>query len=228
MIPFDALLLDIEGTTTALSFVHDTLFPYARAHLAGFLAAHFDDPDVRADVRRLGSGLASSPAEATAEALALMDVDAKDTGLKALQGRLWALGYADHALAGHVFDDVPDALRTLAARAVPVHIYSSGSVAAQRLLFSHTAHGDLTPWLSGYFDTTTGPKREAASYQAIRAAIGIPADRILFATDHLDEARAASAAGLQVAVARRPGNPPLPPHPFPEFADLRDLWPPTC
>jgi len=220
--PFDALLLDIEGTTSAIAFVYDVLFPYARAHLGAFLATHFDAPEVRADVARLGDGHAATAAEATALALALMDADVKDTGLKALQGRVWVAGYADGQLRGHVFDDVPAVLRATAESGCPVYLYSSGSIAAQRLLFAHTAHGDLTPWLSGYFDTTTGPKRVPGSYAAIAAAIALPPGRLRFVTDVVDEAHAAAAAGLQVALSRRPGNPAPPPHPFREVTDLHE------
>lgn len=218
-----ALLLDIEGTTTSISFVYDALFPYARARLAAFLEAHFSDPAVRADVARLGDGTATSAADAARAALALMDADVKDTGLKGLQGKIWAAGYASGALRGHVFSDVPEALRAFVARGTAIYIYSSGSVAAQKLLFGSSEAGDLTPLLSGYFDTTTGPKTEATSYQAIAAAVGVAPGDILFVTDNLREAEAAAAAGLQVAVSQRPGNPPLPEHDFRQIGALTDV-----
>jgi enolase-phosphatase E1 len=218
-----ALLLDIEGTTTSISFVYDALFPYARARLAAFLDAHFDDPAVRADVARLGDGSATTAAEAARIALALMDADVKDTGLKGLQGKVWAAGYASGALRGHVFADVPGALRAFVARGTAIYIYSSGSVAAQKLLFGSSEAGDLTPLLSGYFDTTTGPKIQADSYRAIAATIGVAAGDVLFVTDSLREAHAAAAAGLRVAVSQRPGNPPLPDHDFHQIAALTDV-----
>ncbi len=209
-----ALLLDIEGTTTSISFVYDALFPYARARLAAFLDAHFDDPAVRADVARLGDGSATTAA---------VDADVKDTGLKGLQGKVWAAGYASGALRGHVFADVPGALRAFVARGTAIYIYSSGSVAAQKLLFGSSEAGDLTPLLSGYFDTTTGPKIQADSYRAIAATIGVAAGDVLFVTDSLREAHAAAAAGLRVAVSQRPGNPPLPDHDFHQIAALTDV-----
>ncbi|TNF31250.1 MAG: acireductone synthase [Deltaproteobacteria bacterium] len=216
-------MLDIEGTTTSISFVYDALFPFARARMRAFLAERFDDPGVRADVARLGDGSARDADEAATIALALMDADVKDTGLKGLQGRIWADGYASGELRGHVFADVPTALREFAQRQIPVHIYSSGSVAAQKLLFGASEAGDLTPLLHGYFDTTTGPKKDAESYRAIAAAVGLPPTALLFATDNLDEARAARHAGLQVAVSVRPGNPPLPPHDFRVVRTLDEL-----
>ncbi len=220
---YRALLLDIEGTTTSIAFVYDTLFPYARRALGPFLQARFDAPAVREAVALLGAEAPRSPEAATAAALALMDSDAKHTGLKALQGMVWEAGYASGELRGHVFADVPTGLRALHDRGVPVFIYSSGSVAAQRLLFGHSEAGDLTPLLSGYFDTTTGPKRVAASYLAIARTLEQAPGDVLFVTDNLDEARAAEAAGLQVAVSVRPGNPPLPAHPFREITSLGAL-----
>ena len=219
-----AVLLDIEGTTTAISFVYDALFPFARAQIGAFLTAHWDDPAVRADSGRLGDGAATTPEAAARAAVALMDADVKDTGLKALQGRVWAAGYASGELRGHVYPDVPVALRAFAARGVPAYIYSSGSVAAQRLLFGCSDAGDLTPLLAGYFDTTTGPKLDPTSYRAIATAVALPPEALLFVTDHLGEAEAARVAGLQVAVSRRPGNPPLPPHDFRVITSLMNLF----
>jgi len=200
-------IFDIEGTTTSIAFVYERLFPYARAALPDYLATHWDDPEVRAAARIMGAD--ASPEEAVVRAVALMDGDVKDTGLKVLQGLVWAEGYADGVIRGHVFSDVPAAFAALVARGVAVVIYSSGSVAAQKQIFGYSEAGDLTTYLSGYFDTTTGPKNDAASYTTIVGALEVePADAIFF-TDNLDEARAARDAGLQVRVMARPGNPPL-------------------
>jgi 2,3-diketo-5-methylthio-1-phosphopentane phosphatase len=241
---YQAVLLDIEGTTTSISFVYDQLFPYARRALAAFLADRWCDPAVQRDValvqaqaeadRRAGEpappvpGPADADAEARRAALVAnllwqMDGDRKTTGLKGLQGRIWEAGYAAGELEAHLFEDVPPALRAWRGRGVPVCIYSSGSIAAQELLFGHTAEGDLRPLLSGYFDTTTGPKREAASYVAIAAALGLPPGAVLFVSDSLAEAEAAAAAGMQVALSRRPGNPPVGAHPFAEVTSLAEL-----
>jgi enolase-phosphatase E1 len=140
-----------------------------------------------------------------------------------LQGRIWAAGYADGTLRADVFDDVPPALRRWAAAGKSTSIYSSGSVGAQKLLFGHTHYGDLMPLLSGYFDTTTGPKKEAQSYRLIAAAMGVEPGRILFATDVVAEADAAVAAGLQAVILDRPGNRPQPDHSHAVAADFNEL-----
>jgi len=217
------LLMDIEGTTTSIAFVYDTLFPFARNALPPFLQSHWHTPEVTAAVARMAPD-ATTPAAAARVALALMDADVKDTGLKALQGLVWADGYASGTLRGHVFDDVPAVLHQLASAGVRLAIYSSGSVAAQRLLFGHSEAGDLTALLDAYFDTTTGPKREASSYTAIAAELACPPAAILFVSDHPAELAAAAEAGLHVAALARPGNPPLPDgHPFPVLTNFGPL-----
>lgn len=217
------LLLDIEGTTTSIAFVHDTLFPFARALLPAFLAARWDDPEVASEIALMASD-AATPEAAAQAALALMDRDVKDTGLKALQGRVWADGYASGALRGHVYPDVAPALARLSAAGVRLAIYSSGSVEAQRLLFGHSEAGDLSRHLCAHFDTTTGPKRAAASYEAIAGALGCAAGAILFLSDHPAELEAAAEAGLQVAALVRPGNAPLPEgHPFEILTDFTSI-----
>lgn len=205
----EVVLLDIEGTTTSIDFVYQTLFPSARQHLGALLERRFDDAEVQAALASFPADAAATPAAATTHALALMEGDVKDTGLKALQGLVWRDGYAAGELRGHVYDDVPGALRAFAAEGTKIYIYSSGSVEAQRLLFRHAEGGDLTPLLAGYFDTTTGPKRDAASYRAIAERIGVEAGAIVFVSDSFDEARAAHAAGVRAVLAARPGNPPL-------------------
>ena len=210
---YGAVLLDIEGTTTPISFVYDALFPYARAKAAAWLADHWNVAEVSADVALIGEEAGASvatPEQAAAAVHKLMDGDIKSTGLKSLQGRIWRAGYADGELKGALFADVEPALRAWFRLGVPVCIYSSGSVPAQQLLFAHSEAGDLTPLLAGYYDTRTGPKKVAASYAAIAAAIGRPPATILFATDSLDEAIAAAQAGCQVALSVRPGNHALP------------------
>jgi enolase-phosphatase E1 len=220
-------VVDIEGTTTPVSFVHDVLFPYARERLGPFLQRHAADEDVRADLaalRREHEAEAASaqpppwpPADRTlAPALAylrwLMDRDRKSTALKALQGRIWAEGYAAGALRSPVYADVPAAFRRWNARGAGPWIFSSGSVLAQRLLFAHTDHGDLTPLIAGYFDTTTGPKKEAATYARIAPVVGAPADRVLFISDVAAEVDAARAAGMQTALCVRGGTAPAAAH----------------
>lgn len=206
-------LLDIEGTTTPISFVYDVLFPYARTQFGAYLQANWDNQEVRAEVNELGAPL-DSPASAAAAALALMDEDRKLGPLKSLQGRIWEAGYRSGQLKSQLFADVAPMLRARKAAGLRTYIYSSGSVLAQKLLFAHTPEGDLGHLLDGYFDTAVGAKGEAESYRRIAEQIGItPADG-LFATDILAEARAADSAGWQSVILQRPGNHPQPAHTY--------------
>ena len=189
-----AILTDIEGTTTPIAFVRDTLFPYARARLPSFLAQHGTDPSVAAllaEAKRLAESVPVQDA-----LLAWMDADAKVTPLKALQGLIWNEGYAKGELLGRIYPDVPPVLRHWRARGIRMYVYSSGSEAAQRLLFGHSDAGDLAGLFSGFFDTRAGPKREAASYRSIARAIGLPAGEVLFLSDIEQELDAAAEAGL--------------------------------
>jgi enolase-phosphatase E1 len=194
-----AILLDIEGTTSSISFVADELFPYAAKHLPAYLEAY------REEVAPI---LAQVPGDdPLATLLRWINEDRKETPLKTLQGMVWAQGYADGTLKGHVYPDTPDALLRWRAAEIPVYIYSSGSTAAQKLIFGHSIAGDLTPLLSGYFDTTSGPKREAESYTRIAVAIGTAPSDILFVSDMAPEIDAARAAGLQACLIDRDGGP---------------------
>jgi enolase-phosphatase E1 len=198
MADITAVLLDIEGTTSSISFVADELFPYARAHLRDFVAAH---PGEVAPI------LAEVPGDhPVATLLEWIDEDRKATPLKTLQGMIWAQGYADGTLKGHVYPDTPEALRRWHAAGISTHIYSSGSIAAQKLLFRHSREGDLTPLIFGYFDTTTGPKQEADSYARIATALALPAAAILFVSDVQREVDAARAAGMQALLIAREGR----------------------
>ena len=219
MIVFDGagILLDVEGTTSSISFVYDVLFDHAKRNVGSFLLAHRDDPAVRAaagglaNAAGLPADVLDSPEGVTRLALAaveLMNNDIKETSLKALQGMIWRGGYESGDIVAHVFEDVPPALAKWADAGLDVRIYSSGSIEAQRLFFAHTAHGDLTPHLRGHYDTTTGPKREPASYTAIAADMGIEPRRILFVSDVGAELDAARRAGMATALAVRPGNRP--------------------
>ena len=217
MIVFDGrgILLDVEGTTSSISFVYDVLFAHAKAQLGDFLAAHMDDPLVRAAAAGIAAtaglpavdlGTAAGRGQVALAAIDLMNKDVKDTALKALQGMLWRHGFESGSLVAHVFDDVPPALAQWADAGLDVRIYSSGSIEAQKLFFGHTAAGDLTPHLRGHYDTTTGPKREAASYAAIAADMGLEPRQILFVSDVGAELDAARQAGMATALAVRPGN----------------------
>lgn len=208
-----AILLDIEGTTTPIAFIQQVLFPFARLRLHDFLARHADDPAVRTDVALLRAEYAAESAQSPdlppwnpeAYVYWLMDRDRKSTGLKALQGRIWEEGYRTGELKGRgeVYPDVRPALERWHRAGKTVAIFSSGSVQAQRNLFANTTAGDLSAFLSSYFDTTTGPKREAHSYREIAAALGQPTNAVLFVSDVSAELDAARSAGMGTALCVR-------------------------
>jgi len=202
-----AIVTDIEGTTSSLSFVKDELFPYAHARLARYVREHAGDAPVRAilaDVAR-EAGRELDDEEAIAQLLAWSDADRKVTPLKALQGLIWAEGYDDGTLKGHLYPDAVEALRRWHGRGLRLYVFSSGSVPAQKLLFGHTAWGDLTPLFSGYFDTRIGAKHEAESYARIAGEAGLAPGEILFASDIGAELDAARTAGMQTVQVVREG-----------------------
>jgi enolase-phosphatase E1 len=206
-----AVVLDIEGTTSATAFVHETLFPYARQRLAPWVAAHRGEERVRAQldaVRRLIGDPAADEAAVIAQLERWSDEDAKVTPLKALQGWIWDEGFAAGALTSHFFPDVVPTLRRWAEERRSLWVFSSGSVAAQQAWFGHSPAGDLRPLLAGYFDTeNAGPKREPRSYERIGAAIGRPPAEIVFLSDVTAELDAALMAGWRTVGVRRPGEP---------------------
>ncbi len=201
-----AIVTDIEGTTTSIAFVKDVLFPFARKHLSTFVKAHADEPEVRACLEG-ARDLAGDPSLSTDGVIAVLlgwiDEDRKATPLKTLQGLIWADGYASGELTSHVYDDAAERLRAWHAAGHALYVFSSGSIAAQKLLFGHTSHGDLTGCFSGWFDTTTGPKLEAASYAKIAAATGNTPGEVLFLSDQAGELDAAAAAGMNTACLDR-------------------------
>jgi enolase-phosphatase E1 len=222
----ELVLLDIEGTTTPMAFVHEILFPFARRHLDQWLADHWNLPDLSAVVVQLSAEHAAEIKDDTSipawprdvisrEYVAtyarwLMDRDRKSPGLKALQGLIWDDGYATGALHGVVYPDVPGAIRRWRDRGIRVAIYSSGSELAQRRLFASLSAGDLTPLLDGFFDTAVGAKRDEASYRRITSAMGHAPEHSLFVSDVMTELAAASAAGCRTALSVRPDVPPQP------------------
>ncbi len=227
-----AVLTDIEGTTTPVAFVYEVLFPFARRRLAPTCAAAGENPQVAAAVRRLAAEHAAEAAtgadlpafgDGAVYAAYLMDRDRKSTGLKALQGLIWEAGYRSGELVGQVYPDVPPALATWRRDGVRLRVFSSGSVLAQELLFGHSDHGDLVPFFEGFHDTTTGPKKEAASYQAIARAFDLPAGEVLFLSDVVAELDAAAAAGMPTGFFDRPGNQPADPGPHPVYREFGQL-----
>ena len=204
-----AILTDIEGTTSSLSFVKDVLFPYARAHLATYVQQHQHEEAVKdileASQQVVGETLALEAA--IAQFIEWIDEDKKVTPLKALQGLIWEAGYDQGDFKGHVYDDAVQNLQRWHAQGLSLYIYSSGSVYAQKLLFAHTEVGDLTPLFSGYFDTTVGGKRETASSERIAEQIGLPAEQLLFLSDIEQELEAAKAAGFKTVWLTRDTKP---------------------
>jgi enolase-phosphatase E1 len=216
----DAILLDIEGTTTPVDYVFGVLFPFARDRVTDFLTTYQQDTEVKSDLELLRQeyetdlkqGLSVPDWQGT-EAVAavpyihhLIAIDRKSTALKSLQGKIWNQGYQDGTLRSQVFPDVKPAFERWTSSGKRLFIFSSGSVQAQQLLFRYSEEGDLTDFLSGYFDTQTGGKREAESYRKIADAIGIAPDKILFISDVTAELKAAQTAGMQTLFSMRPGN----------------------
>ena len=219
--PFRNVLLDVEGTTSPISFVYGTLFPYAREHLGPFLDEHSSDPAVCSLFQELKSTNlndipAGAPAitgrdsirEITDYLLWLMDLDRKTPPLKSLQGLIWGQGFARGELQSEVFSDVPVCLRQWQEEGLRTAIYSSGSVLAQKMVFTYTPYGDLTNLISGYFDTAVGAKKQPESYKRIAAELHATAEQIIFVSDVAEELEAAGAAGLGTALSVRPGNSP--------------------
>lgn len=211
-----AILTDIEGTTSSLSFVHEVLFPYSRARLEAWVAAHPQEAAPVLDQVRAEAGDKALDVPGCVKLLLEWhDADRKIGPLKALQGMIWAEGFAAGELTGHVYEDAAQGLRRWHAAGIALYIYSSGSVAAQKLIFGRTEFGDLTPLISGYFDTSVGAKREAEAYRKIAEAIGLPPSDILFLSDVEAELQAARDAGMAVALLTRddiPEHSPFPVH----------------
>ncbi|WOL14438.1 putative bifunctional methylthioribulose-1-phosphate dehydratase/enolase-phosphatase [Canna indica] len=226
------IVLDIEGTTTPITFVTDVLFPYARDNVRKHLVSTFDSDETKEDIELLRNqveedlkqGVSGSlpipPNDALKKEIidslvtnveAMIKADRKITSLKQLQGHIWRTGFENKELQGTVYEDVPEALEKWHENGVKIYIYSSGSREAQRLLFANTRYGDLRKYLCGFFDTTVGNKRQSRSYLEISQSVGVDKpSQILFVTDVYQEAVAAKEAGLEVVISVRPGNAPLP------------------
>ncbi|KRG67287.1 haloacid dehalogenase [Stenotrophomonas terrae] len=209
----NAILTDIEGTTSSISFVKEVLFPYARNALPGFVQAHGHEPQVRQWLDAVATEIAASTCqdEVIVETLqGWIDQDRKHTALKALQGMIWDTGYRNGDYTAHMYPEVADVLRGWHARGLPLYVYSSGSVPAQKLFFGFSDAGDLNGLFSGNFDTEVGGKREAASYAHIAKAINTAPGEILFLSDIVEELDAAREAGLQTVLLDRLNDYPQP------------------
>ncbi|MBS0624866.1 MAG: acireductone synthase [Verrucomicrobia bacterium] len=204
-----AVLTDIEGTTTSISFVHDVLFPYAKKHVWSFVKNHEAD---LLTILKDAAEIAGAPAASTEEIIEIlakwMEQDKKITPLKTLQGMMWEDGYQKGDFHGHVYDDAFVLMNLWKIQGLPIYVFSSGSVQAQKLLFTHSIFGDLSHLFSGHFDTKVGGKKEKGSYQNIATQIGFAPETILFLSDTLEELDAAKAAGYQTLLLTRDGTAP--------------------
>ncbi|WP_394754641.1 acireductone synthase [Crenothrix sp.] len=202
-----AIVTDIEGTTSSISFVKDVLFPYARTHIPEFVRQHQDEPEIQSLLQDVRDSVAMQLTldQTIAQLITWIDEDKKVTPLKALQGLIWEEGYQLGAFVGHIYPDVVENLRAWKASGIDLYVYSSGSVHAQKLLFGHTEQGDLTPLFSGYFDTRIGAKQDPGAYSHIADQIGNSPTNILFLSDIKSELDAARSAGFQTLWLVRDG-----------------------
>jgi enolase-phosphatase E1 len=210
-----AIVTDIEGTTSSISFVHDVLFPYAREHIAGFVRCNAEDPSVVSHLNdvRLEAGRDLDLDAIIAQLIEWIDKDRKVTPLKALQGMIWKHGFEHGDFTGHLYPDAVRQLGTWHERGIALYVFSSGSVQAQKLLFGHSDAGDLTRLFSGYYDTRIGHKHDAAAYTTIARDIGLPPGEIMFLSDVEQELDAARAAGMHTTWLVRDRTPdPNAPH----------------
>jgi len=203
-----AIITDIEGTTSSLSFVKDVLFPYSRKHLPDYVRSHLDEAKIISILKDVSkeAGKTLDTDQAINQLLQWIAEDKKVTPLKSLQGLIWEAGYKQGDFNGHIYQDAAEMLKSWNDKGLDLYIYSSGSVYAQKLLFKHTIYGDLTPLFSGYFDTHIGGKRDANSYRNIAEQIVCPPNRLLFLSDIKEELDAAKEAGFNTIWVCREGE----------------------
>jgi enolase-phosphatase E1 len=206
------ILTDIEGTTTSVKFVYDVLFPYFREHI-GELRQMTTQPEVQLAFKQtveLAASLENKKLSSIDDIINTLhrwsQEDRKITPLKSVQGILWTKGYASGEILGHVYVDVQPALEKWKSDGLQMGVFSSGSIAAQKLIFGYSEAGDLTPYFSNYFDTTTGGKRETETYSKIASALELSVDEILFLSDIVEELDAADQSGMQTVQLVRPGT----------------------
>lgn len=213
------ILLDIEGTTSSIDFVHEVMFPFARKRVPDFVTSNWDSDELNGCIDLLANDLGESSVDSwlsgDSEAnqqtvidavINMIDNDVKATGLKQLQGIVWKSGFHSGEMVAHLYDDTAPAIKRWKEQGLDLRIYSSGSIAAQKLFFGHSVAGDLLDQFSAHYDTTTGPKKEADSYLKIVADVGVEANKIVFVSDVAAELDAAAEAGLQTVLSIRPGN----------------------
>jgi enolase-phosphatase E1 len=205
------ILTDIEGTTSSISFVKDVLFPYARRALPAFVRARGNEAAVRHWLDAVAAETGAQGDDAIVETLqGWIDEDRKHTALKALQGMIWQDGYSGADFAAHIYPDAAEQLRAWHAAGIPLAVYSSGSVPAQRLFFAHTDAGDLSPLFEAWFDTEVGHKRDAASYREIARRLNRAPREILFLSDVVEELDAARDSGMRTVLIDRLDDYPAP------------------
>ncbi len=216
-----AVLTDIEGTTSSISFVKDVLFPYSKKKLGEFVEKYSEDPQVK---RILEEVQKMEPGDPVDTLLKWIDEDRKVTPLKELQGLIWEEGYRSGELKGHIYEDAYRKLKEWHERGIPIYVYSSGSMKAQKLLFGHTQYGDINYIFSGYFDTRIGNKKDPESYGRIVQEIGLKPEEILFLSDNPDEIRAAAEAGMKVIRFAREGeNEIIENFPYPQVRSFDEI-----
>lgn len=203
---FSALLTDIEGTTSSISFVHEVLFPIAAEKLPAFLRENWGRGAITDEEKLLQKQGINDVEPAINTLLSYIENDVKDTALKSLQGRIWREAYESGEIKGHVYSDVKPALQKLKEEGKILAVFSSGSVEAQKLIFGYSEAGDLTPFFDAYFDTKTGSKKEALSYRRIAGQLGVEPEDVLFLSDVTAELDAASEAGMQTVLFLREGS----------------------
>lgn len=232
-------LLDIEGTTAPIAFVHQILFPYAKKHIVSFLreysfseirlneiqSEYEKDSSLREEIflsrfTKLETKTKSELLPFSSEIIPsyfeyLIEKDRKFGPLKEIQGKIWKQGYESGEIKSIVYPDVPEFLKKAEAEGIKNHVYSSGSVEAQILIYQYSELGDLRKYFTSYFDTAVGGKREKVSYENIAKQLESPPNQIRFFTDIVEEAEAANAIGMDVVILNRPGNIPQKSHSFP-------------
>jgi len=221
-----AVLTDIEGTTSSISFVKDVLFPYAKQKMEDFVKQNRENPEVKRilnDVKEI-AGKDLTTDEIIEVLTKWIEEDKKITPLKEIQGLIWEEGYKKGELEGHIYDDSFEKLKKWKEKGIPIYIYSSGSVKAQKLLFSNTKFGDINYLFSGYFDTKIGGKKETQSYKKIAQEIGLKPEEILFLSDNPEEIEAAAKAGMKVIRFAREGEfEIIPDYPYKQVRNFEEV-----
>lgn len=222
------ILTDIEGTTTSIDFVHDTLFPYSYRKLESYIQENQDQAFMQEMLKAVSveiqkeSGKKASIQEVISTFKDWIKQDRKHPILKELQGYIWKEGYESGDFKGHIYADVPDALKKWKQKGLKLGIYSSGSIPAQKLLFGYSDYGNLNPYFEYYFDAAgVGPKREPQSYSNIIKETGFQAFEILFLSDIAAELEAANTVGMQVCQLLREGT--LKDHRFVGVKDFSEI-----